>query len=282
MPNKESMKITFWGARGSRPVPGPSTIKYGGNTACVEIQAGERLIILDAGSGICNLGRTLSGKRAPVTADIFFSHLHWDHVQGLPFFTPLYQQSNSFTLYGEAKEGLSFSAAIRQQISPPGFPVSLEELGAAMTFREIGPDQTISLSGGITIRTLRVNHPGHCLAYRIDYKEGAVCYLTDVEHSGAPEEKMLEFVRGAQIVIYDAQYTQEEYLGQGGVLSKKGWGHSTWQEGIRLVRAAGAPKLVLFHHCPERTDEELDRLEREAVLKHTDIMAAKEGMILWL
>lgn len=282
MGNNESLKITFWGVRGSRPVPGSSTIKYGGNTACVQIQAGDKLIILDAGSGICNLGEVLSKKREPVVADLFFSHLHWDHVQGLPFFTPLYKQGNSFTLYGEAKEGVPFSVALRQQISPPSFPVALDDMGAGLTLREIGSDQTIPLSGGVSVRTLRVSHPGGCLAYRIEFNNKAVCYLTDIEHDEIPGKKIIEFVRGAQLVIYDAQYTPEEYRGQSDALSKSGWGHSTYREGIRLVKAAGVKRLVLFHHNPQRSDEELESIEKEAALEYKELLAAKEGMVLCL
>lgn len=281
MQDKESIKIVFWGVRGSRPVPGPSTIKYGGDTACVEIQAGDRLVILDAGTGICNLGETLSAKGA-VGADIFFSHLHWDHVQGLPFFSPLYQKGSSFNIYGEGKLGIPFFDVLRQQISPPSFPVSPDDFRAAVTFREIGANQTIPLSESVTVRTLRVNHPNGCLAYRVEYNNKAACYLTDIEHDEQPGQEILEFVRGAKVIIYDAQYTQDEYLGKSDGQSKSGWGHSTWQEGIKLVREAGGGKLILFHHDPERTDDKLELLEKEAALVYKDLLAAKEGMVLWL
>lgn len=274
--------VTFWGVRGSRPVPGPSTVKYGGNTACVQIQAGKKLLILDAGSGISNLGNVLFPLKEPVEAEIFFSHFHWDHVQGLPFFTPLYQRKNSFTLYGEAKEGVPFSAVLRQQISPPSFPITFDDMKAELTMREVASEQVLPLSGDVVVRTLRVKHPNLCLAYRVEYQGSALCYLTDMEHSPTIDNELREFVRGAQAVIYDAHFTEEEYQSREEGYSKKGWGHSTWQAGIKLVRAAGAEKLILFHHSPERTDRELESLEKKAAQEYDGVIAAKEGMTLWL
>lgn len=276
------IKVTFWGVRGSRPVPGPSTVKYGGNTPCVQIQIGERLFIMDAGTGICNLGQQLIKDNNQIRGEIFITHTHWDHIQGFPFFTPAFIRGNHFVLYGQNKMNLTFANLMRGQMLYPHFPVSLERMGASFDFREVNSGEEIDLGDGIKLRTVHNNHPGDSIAYRLEHGKRACCYITDTEHYSCIDFNLKSFIDGADLVIYDTNFTDDEYMGQDGYNSKIGWGHSTWQEGIKLVQAAGARKLVLFHHATHRTDEDMEEIERKAQERFSDCVAAREGMVISL
>lgn len=275
-------KIIFWGVRGSRPIPGHHTLKYGGNTSCVSIEIGERLFIFDAGTGICNLGQELIKRGKKIVGDIFITHTHWDHIQGFPFFTPAFIKGNSFTLYGQSKMNINFSNLMRGQMLFPHFPVSLEKMGAYIEFREIDSCMSINLGNEIILKTAHNNHPGECLSYRIEHEGRSCCYVTDTEHYSVIDYQLEKFIRGADVVIYDANFTNEEYKGYSGFDPKTGWGHSTWQEGIKLVQAAGAKKLVIFHHATHRTDSDLDEIESKAQEQYSNCIVAKEGMVICL
>lgn len=274
--------ITFWGVRGSLPVPGPGTVKFGGNTPCVQVEIGDRLFILDAGSGIYNLGQYLIQKDGPVSGDIFITHTHWDHIQGFPFFAPAFVPGNRFVLYGQGQMNSTFADLMRGQMMHPHFPVMLHEMGAHIDFCEVSGRDEINLGDGIIARTALNNHPSGSTSYRLEHGGRSCCYLTDTEHYDYPDPELVELARGADVVIYDANFTDEEYLGYEGLPAKKGWGHSTWQEGIKLVRAAGARQLVLFHHAIFRNDEELEEIERRARQVYPDCLAAREGMVIVL
>ncbi len=273
-------KVIFWGVRGTRAVPGEDTLIYGGNTSCVQVQAGETVLILDGGTGLANLGMQLAAESAkPLELHLFFSHFHWDHIQGFPFFLPAYNRDNRLLLYGEAKGQASFASLLGGLMSAPYFPLPFDGLPARKDLREIKPGQALELAAGLTVKTARNNHPGGCLSFRIEYAGKSCCYCTDTEHyPGRVDAVLREFVRETDLLIYDANYTDAQYLGTDGGRSRAGWGHSTWQEGIRLAEAAGVGKLVLFHHDPLRGDRELASIEEEAQKTLPDCIAAREGL----
>jgi phosphoribosyl 1,2-cyclic phosphodiesterase len=270
--------VRFWGVRGSIAAPGPSTARYGGNTSSIEVRCGERLLLLDAGTGIRYLGGQLGGT-TPLDTDIFFTHTHFDHVCGLPFFKPFFQAQNRFRLWaGHLERGLTLHRVLREFMMAPLFPVPPEVFKASMEYRDFRGGETLSPAPGIQVRTAVLNHPDGATGYRIDYRGKSVCYVTDTEHvPGTPDRNILSLIEGADIVIYDCMYTDEEYAN-----SYVGWGHSTWQEAVRLCKAAGAKMLVVFHHDPDHDDERLDAIGREVAAALPGAVMAREGLTLTL
>ncbi len=272
------MKIKFWGVRGSIPTPGYSTLKIGGNTSCVEIRAGEELIIVDAGSGLRLLGESLL-KETPIKGVFLFSHYHWDHIQGFPFFSPAYIKENEFQLFGGKGLSYSLQKSLYGQMDHPNFPIELKDMGSRMVFHEFLEGEEIR-KGKVRISNTSVNHPSSSLAYRIDHENKSFVYSSDTEHlSDGIDQKLLRLANGADVIVYDAQYTSEEYEGTynwGG--PRKGWGHSTMIEGVRLAKAAGVKKLVLSHHDPSRDDKAIARIEKEAQTLFPNSIAAYEGL----
>lgn len=273
-------QVSFWGVRGSLPVPGPDTIVYGGNTSCVQVQIGPRLFILDAGTGIYKLGQHLIHKDRIIEGDIFITHTHWDHIQGFPFFAPAFREGNHFTLYGQRKINLTFADLMKGQMMYDHFPVSLDKMGARIDFKEINNGEKVNLGDNITVTTVPNNHPGGSLSYRLDYNGRSCCYITDTEHYPHPDPDLIRFAAGADLVIYDSNFTDAEYAGDDHTPSRAGWGHSTWQEGIKLMKAANAGQLILFHHANYRNDHDMQAIEEEAQRHYPDLLAAREGMII--
>ncbi len=278
-------RVKFWGTRGSVPTPGPSTLKYGGNTACVEIRCGDEIIILDAGTGIRDLGVELL-KETPVRASIFFSHVHWDHIQGIPFFQPAYEPENEFRLYGGKNWDTTLEYALRYQMQNPNFPVTLEELnavGAKMEYIDLDAGTTFRIGSDdqITVRTVELCHPDKAFGFRIEYSGRSMVYATDTENVSEPDERLVKLAHGADLLIHDAQYTSEEYYGLDGE-SKKAWGHSTPEAAATTAIAAKVKKLVLFHHDPYHDDEKIDQMLGTARAIFPNTVAAFEGMILKL
>jgi len=269
-PKTGKMVLTIWGARGSIPSPGSKTAHFGGNTSCIEIRAGKEILILDAGTGIRELGMKLitEGK---ISASILLTHYHWDHIMGLPFFAPGYPPQNHFRIYGENKAGTSLRSILDGQMSAPYFPVRLDEMMSQMEFIEISANQNFNI-GEVQVSTYPARHPDSCVSYRISYEGKVVTYATDTEHGQEIDPHLLKSARDADVLFYDAAYTEDEYP------KKLGWGHSTWAEGIKLARAAKARQLILWHHEPSHTDLIVKKIEQMAQKEFPNCQAAYEGM----
>lgn len=272
------LQVRFWGVRGSIPAPGASTRKYGGNTPCVEVRFGDQLVIFDLGSGVRALGETFDPNG--VKASIFISHYHYDHLQGLPFFTPMYNPRHAFTVYGPTRNGLSIREILAGQMVQPYFPVTAEMVfRARVDYREFRGGEALRLGEG-TITSMELNHPGGNLGYRVEYQGKSVVYATDIEHGSAHDDRFFEFARGADVLIYDAMYTDAEYRGTNGAAPKTGWGHSTWEAAVTAANKAEAKRLVLFHHEPTRDDAGMEKLLRAIRKQRPDAVAARELMTL--
>ena len=269
-------QVRFWGVRGSIAAPGPATARYGGNTSSIEVRCGKRVILLDAGTGMRYLGNRLAAE-VPLDADIFFTHTHFDHVCGLPFFRPFFQPRNGFRLWaGHFEPGMTLHRVLHEFMMAPLFPVSPGVFAAKMEYRDFKGGETLAPAPGIVVRTAALNHPNGATGYRIEYGGKSVCYVTDTEHvRGSPDRGVLALIAGADIVIYDCMYTDEEYE-----KSYVGWGHSTWQEGVRLCKSAGAKRLVVFHHDPDHDDDRLDAIGREVEAAMPGAVMAREGLTL--
>ena len=272
--------VTFWGVRGSIASPGPDTVEFGGNTSCVEVVCGDRHIILDSGTGIRGLGQRLVRERKRSQLTILYSHLHWDHLQGLPFFTPLYMPGSEICFCGPK----GIEEALSTQMGDPGFPVRLSDVPARLAFEELGDGMRVPIDGGegrITLTCARLNHPGGVLGYRIDYAGHSLVYATDTEHYSCPDPKLVKLAEGADLLIYDSQYDDDEYAGLAGP-PRTGWGHSTFSEGVRVADAARVRQLALYHHDPTHSDAKVRELERRAAGLRPGTFACREGQTLVL
>jgi phosphoribosyl 1,2-cyclic phosphodiesterase len=276
------MQIEFWGVRGSIASPGPDTAGVGGNTSCVALRCGASHIILDAGTGLRGLGdsRLAELAGAPLEATLLLSHFHWDHIQGLPFFAPAYMPSTKLTIMGAANGVMSIEETLTHQMQAPVFPVRLDELGAELTLHDIPVGAPFAI-GEATVRAAKLNHPGGVHAFRVEHGGKSVVYATDTEHYACVDPALVRLAEGADVLIYDSQYTPEEYRGDSGP-SKVGWGHSTFAAGAELALRAGVSELVLFHHDPRRSDAAVTSLEARSRALFPRSVAAREGMKLLL
>jgi phosphoribosyl 1,2-cyclic phosphodiesterase len=280
------MRITFWGVRGSIPTPGPDTVVFGGNTSCVEVRTGKAILIFDGGTGLRLLGKKLVAEM-PLEARIFFSHVHWDHIQGFPFFDPAFVAGNSIHLYGGNNVTRTLEETLAGQMDHPSFPVHLQEMGAKMTFNDLVEGQVVEMDAGdgakARITAGRGNHPNGVWAYRIEYGAHSAVYATDTEHYAVIDPKLAKLAKGVDVLIYDAQYTPEEYAGTAGTGGPKvGWGHSTFEAAAGLAKAAGAKRLILFHHDPMQNDAAVRDKEKRAKAFFPNTMAAFEGLTIEL
>ena len=293
------MQVQFWGTRGSLAKPGPTTVRYGGNTACVEVRAGSTLIVLDCGTGAHELGLALLAREpAPIHGHLLISHTHWDHIQGFPFFGPLFVPGNEWDLYAPGGMGQRLADTLAGQMEYTYFPVTLDQLAATIHFHDL-------LAGSYDIGKVRVatrylNHPALTMGYRLEAEGVTLVYATDHEPyayqagSEGPhgrtltplvheeDRRHIEFLAGADLVIHDAQYTIEEYA------SKRNWGHTPAEQAVDFCLAAGARRLALFHHDPLRSDDALDALVARCRERATaageglEVFAAAEGQAITL
>ena len=292
------MKIRLWGTRGSIPTPSTSsfvTTRYGGDTTCVAIESGGSLIIIDGGSGLRLLGLELARSKDPVKATFFFSHVHWDHIQGFPFFLPAFKPGNQFDLYGPRLNptpgfvGGILEKALRGQQQDLNFPVELKDMPAKMNFCDLddhGVVQIPTATGKLIVTTGALNHPGGCYGYRIEehipgQPVKVFAFATDTEHLEGLDPNVQKLIKNADVILYDAQYTDDEYNGVG-TISHKGWGHSTWEWGIKEAKAGGVKHLLLHHHDPLHDDDAVRAIEvaaQEAGAKiGIRVDAAAQGM----
>ncbi|MEB3273546.1 MAG: MBL fold metallo-hydrolase [Prochlorothrix sp.] len=273
--------VRFWGVRGSIACPGPETVRYGGNTPCVEVQAGKNRLIFDGGTGLRVLGQHLL-KELPVTAHLFFTHSHWDHIQGFPFFVPAFIPGNCFNIYDTiAPDGSRIEQRLSGQMLHPNFPVPLQIMGSDLHFHDLEVEKPLDLGEGLVVENALLNHPGEAVGYRINWQGHGVAYVTDTEHfPDRLDENVLKLAQDADVLIYDATYTDMEYSSEKS--SKVGWGHSTWQEGVKLAEAAKVKTFVIFHHDPLHNDDFLDEMGKAAADRFPGAVMAKEGMVLSL
>jgi len=271
------MRVKFWGVRGSTPTPQAENMRYGGNTSCVEVRVGQQLYIFDCGTGFRVLGQQLQNefgeKKLPVSAHVFVSHFHWDHIQGIPFFRPLYDRADSQFLFHCSSRTRSLKQVMDEQMASPYFPVNLSQMQAQQKFYDIDSGR-LKLEDGVQIQTSWLNHPQGCMGFRMETKDGVLVYATDNEPGDAAFDKSVrKLAEGADVLIYDAQYLPEEYAAE-----KRGWGHSHWREAVNVVMESGAKELVLFHHDPDHTDVVIDKIVHDARNYYPKVRAAAEGM----
>lgn len=296
------MRLTFWGTRGSIATPGNQTVRYGGNTPCLELRLqNDELIILDAGTGIRNLGDKLIESGEIIKAYLFVSHPHWDHIQGFPFFKPAFISGNEFTIVGGETEKVTLPKMIADQMNKVYFPIQVSELSATLRFRKVEEEELDVY--GAKVNTLFVNHPSFSLAYRITQNGKSLVYISDnepfdrhaalalrnvdkkivekyAESNGDPNQRLFDFIRDADVLIHDATYTPEEYV------NRVGWGHSHYLFTLKVAAEGNVKKLVLFHHDPSHSDDKVDDIlkicQREIQLRRYqfECVAAAEGMQL--
>jgi phosphoribosyl 1,2-cyclic phosphodiesterase len=268
--------VRFWGVRGSIACPGPDTVRYGGNTSCLEIRCGERLLVFDGGTGMRLLGNELMRSGKPADMDLFYSHTHFDHICGLPFFGPCYDKRARIRIWaGHLDNGLGIEAVLKNMMIAPLFPIPMGVFAADVTFHDFTAGDTLEPHPGIRLRTGTLNHPSNATGLRLEYGGKAIAYITDTEHRrGALDKEVLRLIDGADIMIYDSTYTDEEFP------AHENWGHSTWQEGVRLADAAGVRTFVVFHHDPGHDDAFMDAVAAAAAAARPGTVVAQEGMVL--
>jgi phosphoribosyl 1,2-cyclic phosphodiesterase len=268
------MLVRFWGVRGSTPTPQLENLRYGGNTSCVEVRIDGHIYILDCGTGFRILGKHLQEEAngTPLAAHIFLSHFHWDHIQGIPFFAPLYQNTKNSFIFHSSSRTRGLQRALEEQMSDPYFPVNMNEMAARRQFCNI--DAGRLEFDDCVIHSMWLNHPQGCLGFRIETKDGVLVYATDNEPGDLIfDQNVRKLAEGADVLIYDSQYLPEEYAAQ-----KRGWGHSHWREAVNVVMESGAKELILFHHDPDHSDECIDSVVARARDYYPKVRAAAEGM----
>lgn len=261
------MEIEFWGVRGSIPVPGPATVRYGGNTSCVRVRLAGGDLVFDAGTGIRELGRAMMRSGCPSRIDLFLSHVHWDHIQGFPFFVPAMKKGVDICIHGMNSQERTLESVVEGQMEGPTFPIGLKQMGANIDFLAMDEHAILPLEAETgkpwgSVSCARLNHPNGVYAYRVVEAATGACmvYATDTEHvEGRIDEVLVGLAHQADVLIYDGMFTSEEYA------ARRGWGHSTWNEGFKVAMRAGVKKLVVFHHDPARDDDSLDALKRAAI-----------------
>ena len=281
---KQKFFVKFWGARGTMASTSEDTNRYGGNTACVEVNCGEETLIFDAGSGLRLLGDDLmkrfskSDKKGVKRKKLhmFFTHCHYDHISGFPFFAPFFDKKSKIDIWSGHLEGENKTERmILNYMRPPFFPVGPEVFLAKLQYRDFEPLDKLTPVRGIRISTLSLDHHDECIGYRVDFDGRSICYITDTTHTlGKPDTRIIEFIRDTDLMIYDGTYTDKEFP------LFANFGHSTWEEGLRLAMAANAKRYCIFHHRPSRSDDALDRIDKEAKAIFSKSCAAYEGLTI--
>jgi len=272
------MDVRFWGVRGSIAVSGEQYVQTGGNTSCVEVtHDGERLV-LDGGTGLRALGDSLGFSPQKVT--VVFSHVHWDHIQGVPFFGPAFHPDSQLTLIGADRPSGSIRDALARQMKPPQWPIGLDAFQARLDFQTARSGQSFEV-GPFRLTPVDLDHPDGVLAWRIEAGGTSLVYATDIEHDGHLDRRLLKAAEGTDLLIHDAQYTEPEYRGEQGPC-RKGWGHSTWTEAVECARLVQARRLALFHHDPGRPDRAVRSIESAARRLCARAFAAREGVVVSL
>ncbi len=271
------MNVTFWGVVGSCPGANRSISEYGIATPCVEVRVDDLIIVLDCGTGVVPLGRKLNDER-PLDLHMFITHTHWDHVLGMPFFSQAYMPENKMHIYGLKRENITLEQVFRGLMAYPYFPVGWETMKADIQFVELNPYDVVELSENCRVESFPTSHPGGNLAYAIYGNGKKMVYMTDLDHSKMDDASMIEFVKDADLMIYDANFTQEEYE----MDRYAGWGHSTWEFGRDLAKRTGVKHLSIFHHGVQRKKEEMHELETVLYQENMHISVAREGMTLRL
>jgi phosphoribosyl 1,2-cyclic phosphodiesterase len=267
--------VRIWGARGSTPAPAAGNCDFGTDTCCVEMRCGGHVLIFDAGSGAANLGMRLH-EEGVMDFDLFLSHCHLDHIIGFPFLKPLYDGAVSARIYaGHFEDRMTCREMVEHFMSPPFFPVTPKQFHAKIEFCDFRPPATLSPRPGINVATVKLKHPNGAVGYRVDHGGRSVCYVTDTEHVvGELEPGLVAMIRDADMMIYDSSYTDAE------LERFWGYGHSSWEHGVRLCEAANVKTLVIFHHRPGRDDESLREIERQAKARFPGAIVGRTGLEL--
>lgn len=270
--------VTFWGVRGTLAAPGCEFKRTGGNTICAELRCGNRIIIFDAGTGIRALGSRLIEQDEVRRLDLMLTHVHYDHVEGIPFFAPFFSPDFTIDVWlGDLDGADSTEDAVKGLMRRPYFPVGPDVFRARVTYREVGTGAAFDLGDGISVRTAPMNHPGGATGYRVDYRGRSFAFVTDTEHVvGEMDKAVLDLISGVDLFAYDSSLTDAE------LSDFAGYGHSTWEEGLRLREKAGAGAFFAIHHMPFRTDDELDEIEASIVKRHARSGVAREGQTVKL
>ncbi|MEW5986305.1 MAG: MBL fold metallo-hydrolase [Chloroflexota bacterium] len=273
------MRIRFWGVRGTIPTPGAGTLRLGGNTACLDIlTSDDQVIILDAGTGIRNLGKALqkaySGR---VVGTMLISHTHWDHIQGFPFFAPNLTRHNRFVVLGQQRIGRRLEQILAGQIVEPYLPFGYKQLLADLLVKEIKGGESVVVGNETVIRVAELWHPGGCLGFRIENNGAILTYCTDCAHRpGQLNPQVIELARGADLLVHDAQFTPEE------AETYPTWGHSSWQEATQVADQAQVKQLALFHYAPDASDDEMEVRLIEARKVFPQTILSYEGLEMTL
>ncbi len=278
MSDARAFSVTFWGTRGSTPVSGRDTVIYGGNTSCLEVKCGEARLLFDAGTGLQAFARANPHDGTPEDFDLFLTHTHLDHVCGLSYFAMHRPRGSVCRLWaGHLANEEAVQRVLETLMGPPIFPLRLKDMRVGFDIRIFGAGETLEPTPGVALRTAPLRHPDRATGYRVDFEGRSIAYVTDTEHvPGKLDRTILDLISGADLFIYDSTFSDERFA------PKVGWGHSTWQEGVRLAEAAGVATFVVFHHDPEADDAAMDAVARAVADARPGSVVARDGMVLTL
>lgn len=269
------LNISFWGTRGSYPSIGKDFLQYGGHTSCISCEIDNQLIIFDAGSGMVSLSKDLANKSYKVI-HLFLTHFHLDHLIGFPFFSQNRDSNFTINIYcGNLQHFGGIEYNLKSFIQPPLFPFTLADFKANLKFNDIDPGFSTNITQNLKIQTIKLNHPNGSIGYKLSFQDKSFCYITDTEYqSETIDQEFLDFINNTKLVIFDTSYTDEEYP------KFAGWGHSTWQEAIRICQRVNVESLAFYHHSPNHTDEKLNQINQLALKQWDQIITAYDGLKL--